>query len=130
LKIAIIGSTAYQDKMNTHKTQLKKDGHTILMPNFDKPSKNELEICEGNRQIIEDADEVHLIWDGRSIGAIFDIGMVFALRKPLIEVFIQPKSFRKFVEQYVEPLTYGDKKEIEQQIKDSKESGDYCAKVH
>lgn len=50
-----------------------------------------LYICRENRSAIEDADIVHVIWDGKSQGCLFDLGMAFALRKT-IEVVSLPSS--------------------------------------
>lgn len=43
-----------------------------------------LRICRDNRAAIEASDVVHLIWDAHSTGCLFDMGMAFALRKPII----------------------------------------------
>jgi hypothetical protein len=102
MKIAIIGSTAYEWRMAEHKTRLKGWGHEVRIPALDHLPGNELDIISYNREMIEWADEVHLIWDGRSMGSIFDLGMVFALRKKLVIVYINPKKFLNFVEQYGE----------------------------
>ena len=45
-----------------------------------------LRICGDNRQAIEDADEVHIWWDGKSQGSLFDLGMAFALKKKIFLV--------------------------------------------
>lgn len=41
-------------------------------------------ICQDNRQAIEDADEVHIWWNDKSQGSLFDFGMAFALRKKIV----------------------------------------------
>lgn len=105
MKIAIIGSTAYEQRMQGHKFHLEHDqGHEVRIPALDHLSGNELDIISYNREMIEWADEVHMIWDGRSMGTIFDLGMTFALRKKLVIVYINPKKFLNFVEQYGKPL--------------------------
>lgn len=42
-----------------------------------------LDICCQNREAIAAADRVFIIWDGKSTGSLFDLGMAFALNKPL-----------------------------------------------
>jgi nucleoside 2-deoxyribosyltransferase len=41
-------------------------------------------ICAVNRQAIEDAKEIHVWWTTTSTGTMFDLGMAWALKKPLI----------------------------------------------
>jgi len=38
-----------------------------------------LQICKDNFKALRDSDEVHIIWDGKSEGVLFDCGMTFAL---------------------------------------------------
>lgn len=42
--------------------------------------------CFENRAAIEEADIVYIFWTGDSEGGIFDLGMAFALRKPLVVI--------------------------------------------
>lgn len=56
----------------------------------------ELQICEDNRKAIEAADVVFFIWDGKSQGCLFDLGMAFAMRKPV-----------KIITGYMPPMTRG-----------------------
>jgi hypothetical protein len=90
--------------MADHKFQLFGKGHEVKIPALDYLEGTELDIITYNREMIEWADEIHIIWDGRSIGTIFDLGMTFALRKRLIVVYINPKKFLNFVDQYAERL--------------------------
>lgn len=75
MKICIIGSTQYQKKFDDLKALLERQGHEVRTPAFDDhPEFDELQICEYNREMVEWADKVWLIWDRRSIGTIFDLG--------------------------------------------------------
>lgn len=47
-----------------------------------------LQICHDNLLAIEAADVIHVIWDGKSQGCLFDLGMAFALRKPVRVIFL------------------------------------------
>ena len=94
MTITIIGSSQYRDKFDLWKETLEKEGHAVLIPAFDSHKDlDELKICEYNRDKIEQADEVHIIWDQRSGGTVFDFGMAFALRKPIKLVYLEPKTF-------------------------------------
>lgn len=60
-----------------------------------------LDICKENRAAIEAADIVLMVWDGKSTGSLFDLGMTFALRKPLIPLELpnpsEGKSFQNMI---------------------------------
>jgi nucleoside 2-deoxyribosyltransferase len=76
-------------------------GHSVKIPAFDDfPDKNVLEVNEYNRGFIEWADEVHVFWDQRSVGTLFDLGMCFALRKPIKIKFLNHKTYVDFMKQY------------------------------
>lgn len=101
-RIAIIGSTGLQRRMSDHGSEEIAKGNTVLLPAFDdEPGLDAYGVAEYNRVMIEKADEVHLIWDGRSMGTVFDFGMVFAMRKPLRLVYVEEKSLRGVMEGYV-----------------------------
>lgn len=101
-KIAIIGSTCYRKEIERYGEKLAETGVLIKIPTFDNNTLNEFEVCDSNRSMIKWADEVHLFWDGRSIGVIFDLGMAFALEKPLKIIHLNPRNFLNFVKQYTE----------------------------
>jgi len=101
MRITIIGSTGYAGKMETYKQVLESQGHTVSIPAFDShPEMDELGVCEYNKSIIEQADEVHIFWDQRSVGTIFDFGMCFALNKPIRIIYLQTKTFSGLMEKY------------------------------
>lgn len=101
MKIAIIGSSQYQRKISEYYLPLRQAGHEVRMPAFDERSElDALGVCEYNRGIIEWADEVHIFWDQRSPGTLFDFGMAFALRKPVKVVYLEPKTFAEVLKKY------------------------------
>jgi len=101
MKIAIIGSSQYKDRMLKHATELKRKDHAVKIPALDdKKGLDELGVCEYNRDMIMWADEVHIIWDRRSTGTIFDFGMCFALRKPIKIVYLEEKTFEGVMRKY------------------------------
>lgn len=92
MKILIIGSTSLLVRIQQHAAQLLTQGHEPITPVFDSDKGSVLDILTINRARMEWADEVHLIYDGRSYGSIFDFGMCFAMRKPLKVIYISPKN--------------------------------------
>jgi nucleoside 2-deoxyribosyltransferase len=104
MKVAIIGTTSYLDRMMKHKATLEKAGDDVGLPAFDNDEMNledaELQICLYNRDLIKWADEVHLFWDQRSFGTMFDLGMCVALDKPVKAIYIEPKTFKNVILQW------------------------------
>lgn len=110
MKILIIGSTGYRERFKAEKTKLESSGHTVLIPGFDdQPFLNELALCEHNRLLMKEADEVRVIWDGRSVGTVFDFGMVFAMRKPVRIVYIEPKTIAGVMRRYAATFKKADR---------------------
>src|SRR3990167_2397043 len=102
LKIMIIGSTQYRQKMEVHKEQIEWYGHTVKMPLFDSDVRKEIDIVTENKERIKWADEVHLFWDGRSQGTLWDVAVAFALDKPIRIIFLNPLSLRNCILQITE----------------------------
>lgn len=98
----LIGSTAYRDKMKKYSEEKAKEGDICLMPAFDDHPADvqELQICANNLMAMEHCDVVHIFWDGRSTGTIFDLGMAFALRKPVKLVYLNSKTMQNLFMQY------------------------------
>jgi nucleoside 2-deoxyribosyltransferase len=101
MKIVIIGSTQYLNKILKHKEKLETEGHEVLIPAFDDHVEfNELEICEYNRELIKQADRVDIIWDRRSMGTLFDFGQAFALEKPVKIIYLESKTLWGVMKRY------------------------------
>lgn len=64
----------------------EREGFKVHYPARDTDQEDPvgLEICARNRDAIEASDEVHVMWDPRSTGSLFDLGMAFALRKRVV----------------------------------------------
>lgn len=126
MKITLIGSTSYQDKFKEHAAELRAEGHDVFIPAFDAHLElDELGVCAYNLILIEQADEVHVIWDSRSIGTIFDLGMCFALRKPVKIIYLNPKTFTNFLQKYADFCSFvanTPKEELEKLIKDGEDA--------
>lgn len=86
--------------------QLETDGYTVHWPHRDTDQRDDtgLRICRDNLAAIVEADVIHVVWDGKSQGCLFDMGMCFALGKRMISVSLPPltegKSFQNMLASY------------------------------
>jgi nucleoside 2-deoxyribosyltransferase len=66
--------------------KLRRDGHVVHFPPDDAPQDDPTgaEICRVHRIAMAKADEVHVFWDIDSKGSHFDLGMAYALNKPIV----------------------------------------------
>ena len=99
-KIAVIGSTLYRDKMERLQLKYNNEGIECRLPRFDDHTGDELSICQHNRLMIEWADEIHVFWDQRSMGTVFDFGMAFALRKKIVIEYLEEKTIGNVMRKY------------------------------
>lgn len=82
---------------------LEEEGWKVYWParDTDQDDPTGYRICQDNLQAIKDADVIHFVWDGKSQGSLFDLGMAFALGKQVIPLVIPPttegKSFQNMV---------------------------------
>jgi len=84
---------------------LEKYGFEVHWPPRDTPQDDPtgLQICKYNSVAIWEADVVHVIWDGKSTGVLFDLGMTFALGKRIVVLSLPDpsaddgKSFQKMI---------------------------------
>lgn len=62
---------------------LESQRHEVHFPPRDvnQDDRTGYNICEAHRKAMEEADEIHVAWDGKSEGCLFDLGMAFALKK-------------------------------------------------
>lgn len=64
--------------------ELEDDGWDVHWPMRDTPQDvSSIEICRANTRAIALSDVVFIIWDGKSTGSLFDLGVTFALGKEL-----------------------------------------------
>jgi nucleoside 2-deoxyribosyltransferase len=88
--------------------RLEAEGWTVHWPprDTDQNDPTGYRICQDNRAAISAADTVHVVWDGFSQGCLFDLGMAFALYKPVIPVDMPArsdwKSFQNMVSEWSE----------------------------
>ncbi|MCD6398591.1 MAG: hypothetical protein J7L08_01605 [Candidatus Aenigmarchaeota archaeon] len=62
-------------------TELKEKGYEVYNPinDTDQNDPYGLKICLENRKAIANADEIHIYWNPKSTGSIFDLGIVFGM---------------------------------------------------
>jgi nucleoside 2-deoxyribosyltransferase len=106
----------YKDGLDAQVEFLEKQGHEVYYPHRDTNQDDDsgLRICMDNRAAIENCDEVFVAWDGKSQGVLFDLGMAFALNKPVMPVVgyfpnsTPYKSFQNMVRAWNECNPYDD----------------------
>lgn len=82
---------------------LEAGGYTVYWPPRDTDQKDPtgFRICRDNAAAIASADIVHVIWDGKSQGCLFDLGVAFALGKKIAPIRLpeptEGKSFQNMV---------------------------------
>jgi nucleoside 2-deoxyribosyltransferase len=83
--------------------RLEADGFKVHWPPRDTDQNDTigLRICSDNMAAIAAADVVHVIWDGKSQGCLFDLGVAFALGKTVAPIRLpapsEGKSFQNMV---------------------------------
>lgn len=86
--------------------ELEQDGWDVHWPHRDTNQDDPigLRICQDNRAAIEQAHLVFVVWDGKSTGSLFDLGMAFALRKQIVALELpeqtEGKSFQNMVREW------------------------------
>ena len=75
----------YQDGIETQIKFIESQGHIVYDPIRDtnQSDANGYRICSDNLEAIKNCDEILFMWDGKSQGCLFDLGMAFALGKPI-----------------------------------------------
>lgn len=84
-------------------SRLEAEGYQVHWPPRDTNQNDDTgyRICSDNKAAILEADVIHFIWDGKSQGCLFDLGMAFALGKRVIPISMPEqtdgKSFQNMV---------------------------------
>jgi len=79
-------ATGYQkQEMASYIENLESKGIDVYYPARDTNQVDDTgyRICKDNLNAIREANEVHIFWDKDSSGSLFDLGMAFALNKPI-----------------------------------------------
>jgi nucleoside 2-deoxyribosyltransferase len=86
--------------------RLEDEGWEVHWPprDTDQVDATGYRICRDNRAAIRAADAVFVVWDGKSKGSLFDLGMAFAMEKPVCVVELPPhteaRSLQKMVREW------------------------------
>jgi nucleoside 2-deoxyribosyltransferase len=104
----------YSKAIDNQVAFLESQGNEVYYPKRDTEQDDPtgLEICRQNREAIYEADIIYIIWDGKSTGSLFDLGMAFAIGKPIRTVtgYFPPatdgKSFPSFVYAWEEDVLF------------------------
>jgi hypothetical protein len=78
-----------------HIKELEAQGIDMYWPPRDTnqvDSTGGFNICSANMVAIEEADKVYVVWDGKSQGCLFDLGMAFVMGKDIEIIDIPEKS--------------------------------------
>lgn len=89
---------------------LETEGYSVHWPprDTDQVDDTGLRICRDNLEAIRGADVVHVVWDGKSQGCLFDLGMAFALGKRVIPARLPEASGGKSFQNMVKAWASGD----------------------
>ena len=73
-----------QSSLENYVSETESRGARVHFPPRDvDQSLDAFTICEKHRDAMRNADEVHIWWDDRSRGSLFDFGMAYALGLPI-----------------------------------------------
>jgi nucleoside 2-deoxyribosyltransferase len=72
-------------RFDIYVASLEWEGHKVHYPHRDAPQDDPTgaEICAVHLAAMKAADAVHVMWDINSKGSHFDLGMAYALDKPI-----------------------------------------------
>ena len=78
-----LSETKYIEK---YISKLEKKGYKVHYPPRDTNQIDSigLRICSDNCEAIRKSDEIHIYWNEKSTGSLFDFGMAFMLKKPIL----------------------------------------------
>jgi len=91
-----------------HLVEQLEDMYELYYPprDTDQDDLTGYQICINNLEAIRNADIVFFVWDGKSQGCLFDLGMCFALNKLVIPLNMpeqtKEKSFQNMVKEWNE----------------------------
>jgi hypothetical protein len=90
-----------QKEIDDYAHQLEGEGHEVHNPKYavDQDDTTGFNICLGHLQSMMMADRVDVFWDINSKGSHFDLGMAFALNKPvkLVKIYQPDNEGKSYV---------------------------------
>ena len=95
-------SDEYRSKLEKYVSELESNGNIIHLPHRDtNQNATGIEICTQNMYAIKEANEIHIFYNSKSQGTHFDMGVAFALNKPIVivenEEYGKCKSFARMI---------------------------------
>jgi len=74
-----------QAVIDRHASEMTARGYEVHNPKYavDQNDETGFGICRAHYEAMAEAAEVHVFWDVVSSGSHFDLGMAFALKKPI-----------------------------------------------
>lgn len=106
------------DHLEKYVRWLEKNDFEVYWPATDTNQVDDTgyRICQDNLDAMIDCDVVHFVWDGKSQGSLFDLGMAFALGKPLRVIKVpeetEGKSFQNMAKEWEKETQLNDKVEV------------------
>ena len=76
-------------RMTEYIEELESNGNKVHYPARDTKQEDLTggwNICTTNKNAILESDEVHIFWDDKSTGSLFDLGVAFGANKKLVVV--------------------------------------------
>jgi len=101
-----------EEKTKVFMERIEKAGWTVHWPPRDTNQDDDtgLKICTENWLAIKEAEVVYFVWDGKSQGCLFDLGMAFSMNKMIIPLEMpdssKGKSFQNMVEAYKDKMMH------------------------
>ena len=98
-------SLEYQAALEEYTQLQEENGVKVHLPHRDtNQTASGFDICTQNMQAIVDADEVHIFYNSKSQGTHFDMGVAFALKKPIVvvenEAYGEGKSYPRMLDEW------------------------------
>ncbi len=98
-------SNEHERKLENYASNLEDKGYKVHLPHRDTNQEAKgIEICKENSAAIFNADEIHIFYNSKSQGTHFDMGVAFALGKPLIvienEKYGEGKSYPRMIDEW------------------------------
>lgn len=102
MKIFVVHSSGMYGKALEYAKDLEAQGHETFVPLRDTKQVKTTEhaILESNRVGMIWCDEAHVLWDLSSLGVIFDLGMAYALDRPIKIIKVKTHHWTKFIARY------------------------------
>jgi len=97
MNIFIIHSLGLTERAKRYTTTLDPRDNWYLPGVHTDQSGSPQEILKANRDAMREADECHVLWDKSSLGTVFDMGMAYALDKPIKVVELKKNHWVSFM---------------------------------